>query len=104
MTTAQYFTTLTNKTKFSLWNKYGREHGDPNIWLAQFLSYTPVDKNGRSLALREFSTTYLAHYKEEHGITRHLTSKERKDIAHNIKWQLHGWVKPGGGSYYIPGT
>lgn len=89
------FGPLTHRAMSTLWTLLGREVHDPHLWLANYLAGSKVDKHGRSLNLRAFTKVYLKHYKEEHGVTRCLTSKERKAIAWRLRKQLWGLVKPG---------
>ena len=82
----------------------GRQVDDPDVWLAEFLASSRVDKRGRSLTLRAFTRVYNRLYKEENGIEGDLPSKDRKYIAWRIRVQLLGWVRPGGGLFHVKGT
>jgi len=90
--------------KYELWNKAGQVPSDPNRWLAEFLAESRVDKRGTSYALRRFTKQYLKLYKEHYGIDRKLTMWERHQISLILREELRGWVTPGYGPFYKPGT
>jgi hypothetical protein len=103
------FCLLTHKVKFFLWNQHGRQmHGrqveDPDVWLAEFLATSRVDKGGRSMALRAFTRVFNKFFKEEEGIEGTLTFKDRRLITWFLKVELKGWVRPGGGPFHVKGT
>ena len=98
------FSELTQQTKYELWNKAGQVPSDPNRWLAEFLAESRVDKRGTSYALRRFTKQYLKLYKEHYGIDRKLTMWERHQISLILREELRGWVTPGYGPFYKPGT